>query len=140
MPILISSTSAAKNLPETGADGLSLTVGSLSETVRTESGMGFQIQDSNYDETISIAPMFAIGWAMECPINRPAYHASFAGEPFGFEAKGWDRTFHMLTIDAAIKLQIYDFALTAEYESDTVKQNQDTYWGQRFNLILEYAW
>lgn len=131
----------ADSFTETGAGALDLKIEThTSSTIRMESGIGMQLQDSNYDETICVAPAFELGWAMELPIDRPAYHARFVGEPFGFEAKGWDHTFQMLTVDATLAIKIYGFTLSGEYRTEMALEGRDDFWDQRCNLSLEYAW
>jgi hypothetical protein len=126
---------------ETGAGALDLQIEThTSSTMRMESGIGLQCQDSNWDETICVSPAFELGWAMELPIDRPAYHARFVGEPFGFEAKGWDHTFQMFTVDAALAIKIYGFTLSGEYRTEMALEGRDNFWDQRCNLTLEYTW
>ena len=128
-------------ISETGADALNLNINShVSSTVRCEAGLGLQVQDANWAETVCVSPMFELGWAIELPINRPAYHSRFAGEPFGFEAKGWDHTFQMFTVDAGLKITIYSFTLSGEYRTEMALDGRDNFWDQRGNLTLGYAW
>lgn len=126
---------------ERGADALNLNIQShTSSTARGEAGIGIQVQDANWEETICIEPSFTLGWAMECPLSRPAYHARFEGEPFGFEAKGWDHTFQLFTIDAKLKITLYHFSFSGEYRSEIAPAGRENFWDQRCNLQLEYSW
>jgi hypothetical protein len=130
-----------RKISEKGASALDLDINPyITTTVRCESGLGLQVQDTNWDETICVAPMFELGWAMELPIDRPAFHCRFAGMPFGFEAKGWDHTFQMFTIDAGLKITIHGFVINGEYRSEMALDGRDNFWDQRGNLSLEYTW
>jgi hypothetical protein len=130
-----------KKIAEKGADGLNLKINThRSSTVRCEAGLGLQVQDANWAETICVSPMFELGWAIELPINRPAYHSRFDGMPFGFEAKGWDHTFQMFTVDAGLKITLYGFTLAGEYRTEMALDGRDNFWDQRGNLTLGYGW
>ena len=131
----------ANSFSESGADGLDLNVGeNSSQTIRSSAGIGFQLLDANIAETICVVPSISFGWAMECPIDRPAYTAYFDGEPLSFEAKGWDHTYQLLAVDFILAIYIYDFVLAGEYMSESSPSALDDYWAQRCNITLQYSW
>ncbi|HSX37215.1 MAG TPA: autotransporter outer membrane beta-barrel domain-containing protein [Chlamydiales bacterium] len=129
------------NIFETGSSALNLNIRTQKNgTIRSEAGIGLQMQDSNHGETISIVPTFAFGWAMECPIFRPAYKSGFLEEPLPFKAKGWNHVWQLLVIDFGLAIYIYDFVLSGEYVSEMSTNSLSAYWGQWANISLEYFW
>lgn len=126
---------------ESGADGLDLSVGSHgSVTIRTEAGIGLKLQDANFNETICVAPTIALGWAMECPVLRPAYNANFVSESVSFEATGWNHTWQLLSLQFGLAIYIYDFVIAGEYLTESAPSGLSDFWSQRGNLRLEYSW
>jgi uncharacterized protein with beta-barrel porin domain len=126
---------------ETNADGLCLQVNQhTAATIRSEAGVKIQVKDSNYYETICIAPSFGIGWAMECPIYRPVYVANFIDEPISFEAHGWNQTWQLFSLSFGLKMTFKSISFSGEYISEIAPSGRDQFWGQRFNIGLELVW
>jgi uncharacterized protein with beta-barrel porin domain len=120
------------------ATGLNLSVDSFNfQTVRTELGLGLQVQDRNPRGTICIAPKIALGWAMEAPIYRQKIKSTFQGETLPYEVWGWDQTWQLFTFKLGMNVTYRCFSLSGEYEGEI--DGNDTYWGQRANVNLLWS-
>jgi fibronectin-binding autotransporter adhesin len=122
---------------EKGAPGLNLDVDSFnSQTIRTELGMGLQIKDSNYDESMCISPRLAIGYSTEIPVRREDITSKFAGEDISFDVEGWDYTWQLFTFSFGLNMSYKCVTLGGEYVGEFDGNNR--YWGQRANLNLTW--
>ncbi|MBI5272731.1 MAG: autotransporter domain-containing protein [Chlamydiia bacterium] len=131
----------ASGFTETGAETLALHVSPhAGGTLRTEAGIALQIQNTNDDETICISPKFILGWSMECPLYRPLYKAHFIAETSSFRAQGWNHTWQMFVCDLGLKLTYRACSLSGSYLSEIVPDGQDSFWGQRCNIVLDFTW
>ena len=126
---------------ETGADPLNLDVkGQNITTLRSEAGVAFQVQDTNYQRTMCISPIVSLGWVMECPLNRPLYRANFAGEPISFKAKGWDHTWQLFSFSFGLNLTYKGITLSGQYAGESSPDGCDKFFGQRCNIRLDLNW
>lgn len=126
---------------EHGAGALNLSVSGRNDaTLRTEMGLALQVQDTNYDETICISPLFGIGWVNLCPIARPGYHSHFENTHISFETHGWDKTWNLLALDFGLKLDIYCFALALKYNLDISADSHTLLYNQHGDIRFDWKW
>jgi outer membrane autotransporter protein len=126
---------------ESHAGGLSLTVQSnVRQTLRPEAGLGFQFQDVNQNETLCIAPQVSLGWAMDYPLSRPLYQATFIDQPIPFEVVGWDRTWQMFNVKFGLTLTYRCFSLVGNYDVEMSVDDHTALFDQRGNIGLEIKW
>jgi autotransporter-associated beta strand protein len=126
---------------EKGANGLNLNVRSYnSETLRTEAGIAFQVQDTNYNETICISPTVAMGWVMQWPMHRSDFTANFVGEPISFKTEGWDETWQIFTLEFGLALAYKCASLSAEYHVELSPQTHSPYFAQYGHLDFTWRW
>ena len=128
-------------IQEKYADSLNLTIKpNVGQTLRTEAGLGFQVQDTNYRNTMCISPMVALGWVMECPIGRQKYKTNFQDEPLPFEIKGWNHAWQLFSLDFAVSFAYKAFLASVRYNAETSAQRRSRFFGQRCNVHLGYRW
>ncbi len=126
---------------ERNATNLNLTVHpNTGQTLRTEAGLAFQVQDTNYHRTICVSPTVALGWVMECPIGRQKYRTTFEGESIPFEIKGWNHAWQLFSLDFGLSVAYKEFLTSIRYNAETSAQRHSRYFGQRCNIHLEYRW
>jgi outer membrane autotransporter protein len=126
---------------ERNAGALNLNIHTnTAQTLRTEVGAAFQVQDTNYNQTICISPMLALGWAMECPIGRQQYTTAFENEPISFKIKGWNHAWQIFSLDFGLSLSYKCFLVSVRYNAETSAQQHSRFFAQRCNLHLELKW
>lgn len=129
------------SLSENGAMSLDLNVSDYhSSTLRSEAGFALQFIDKNYRETICISPLLAFGWAMEWPLDRSDYSATFANQTLPFQVKGWDETWQLLNLKFGIAITYRCFRLNGEYIADISPEGNSPFFNSRGNLNFEYSW
>ncbi len=127
---------------ESGAGGLNLDVlGNTSTTFRGETGVGLQVQDTNYDQTICISPNMALGYAIECPVQREVIRTNFVGAPIPFHVVGWKEYWQFFTVDFGMSLSFYCVSLSGGYHLDLSPGGRESaLFSQRGNVRLELNW
>jgi autotransporter-associated beta strand protein len=126
---------------ERGAGALNLTVQNRTDsTLRSEMGIGFQVQDVNMDETICLSPQISIGWVNMCPIQREGYRAVFQGESISFITRGWDMSWNLLNVDFGLTLAFCSFSLGLDYNVELSPDQDTTLFNQNGTLLLEWKW
>lgn len=126
---------------ESGAPGFNLSVKSTSSmTFRPEAGIGLQVQDSNYDETMCISPQVLLGWALETPIFREDYESRFEGQTIPFDVEGWNKTWQLFTVDFGLNLSYYCATFSGTYHLELHPDNHSSLFNQRCNFQFSYAW
>lgn len=132
---------SADPFTESEASGLNLSVRkNESSTLRAEGGMGLEVIDKNYDETICISPLIAIGYALNYPLKRDPYTANFEGEPISFQTKGWDLARQFLTLHFGLRLYYRCFTLSGEYIGDFSTEGGSPFTNQRGNFTIDVKW
>lgn len=125
---------------ESGANSLDLHVDSYhSSTLRSEAGIGVQVIDKNYNETVCITPSFAIGWVMELPLHRSSYTATFAGQTIPFTVEGWEKTWQLFNLRFGLGLTLWCFNLDSQYQLEVSGDHDRAYFAQRANFRLSYT-
>lgn len=124
---------------EDNAPGLNLRIESnYQQTVRTELGIGFQVIDKNYNETMCVSPKLNIAWVVEHPITRQRYSTAFEGEPVQFGVYGWDKTWSLFAFTFGLDFSYKCFTLGGEYAGEFSGSNH--LWDQRANVRLSLNW
>jgi autotransporter-associated beta strand protein len=123
---------------ETEGGGLNLDVREhLSQTLRSELGVGFRIQDTNHAETMCISPMIALSWVAEYPISREAYVATFSGKTIPFTTHGWDHTWNLFAADFGLTLTYRNASLTGSYRIETSPEDHTPLYDQQGSVRLD---
>ncbi|MBF8263536.1 MAG: Autotransporter protein [Parachlamydiales bacterium] len=131
----------AGKFQETGADPLNLDVrGHNATTLRSEAGIALQVQDTNYQRTMCIAPFLSLGWAMECPLIRSPYTANFSGGPISFKAHGWNHTWQLFSFAFGLNLTYKMLSISGQYMGESSPNGCDEYFGQRCNIRIDLNW
>lgn len=126
---------------ESGAPGLNLDVkGRTSSTFRTEMGLAFQIQDTNYDETLCISPAVSIGWVNMFPIERPDFHSHFEGAQTSFTTYGWNQTWNLFALSFDLYIDYRCFTLGLEYNMEMSPDHETLLFNQNGDIRLEWNW
>jgi autotransporter-associated beta strand protein len=126
---------------EEGAPGLNLHVNPhTAMTLRTEAGFAVQVQDVNKYNTMCISPLFGLGWAMECPLKRPRYQASFEGDDMLFQVTGWDRTWQLFTLQFGLSITYRCFSLQSSYMAEMAPIDRTPFFDQRGEIRLNLNW
>lgn len=124
---------------ETGGGSWDLSVDPWSQwTLKTGAGLGFEVVDRNYDETICIAPLFAIGWAMQWPFDRENFTYTSAGTTA--QAAGWGKTWQLLALRFGLKLYFWNFTLSGNYTGEFDVGGGSPYKNQQCNIRLSLSW
>ena len=124
---------------ESGAPGLNLNIqGFSAQTIRTELGIGLQVQDTNYNETMCVSPRFSLGWTMEQPIKRDKITSTFQDETLSFNVEGWDQIWQLFSFTLGLNLSYKCFTLGGEYVGEL--DNNNRFWGQKANVNLVWNW
>lgn len=126
---------------EKKAPGLNLHVRSTSSaTFRGETGLGIQVQDTNYTETVCIAPQVLLGWAVETPIYRQRYRATFENQTIPFHAHGWDTTWQLFTVDFGLSVTFDCYAFSGAYHLELQPDDHSSLFNQRCNFRFNFTW
>ena len=126
---------------EHGAPGLNLEVREHSgSTLRTEAGFAVQVQDTNQNHTMCIAPLFGLGWAMEMPLHRTPYNSTFEGEPIPFNVNGWDYTWQLFTLRFGFTITYKCVSIYGGYTAEMSPLESTPFFDQRGDLRLELSW
>lgn len=129
-----------QSFSESGAGALNLDVGSYtSSTLRTAAGFALQVIDKNYDETLCISPLIALGWVMEWPLHRDNYTANFTGDNLSYTVRGWNETWQLLNIRFGLGITYQCFQLDGEYTAEISPDGGDPFCNQRGNFRLSYS-
>lgn len=130
-----------RDINEQNAPGLQLNVNANhSTTLRMEAGIGLQVEDTNYDETMCVSPKVAIGWAMECPLHRQLFTSVFTGQSIPFSVQGWDRTWQLFTADFGLTFNYTCYSLTGQYHVELCPDDNTKLFDQRGNVRFEFRW
>jgi autotransporter-associated beta strand protein len=127
---------------EHGADGLDLNIKKRTDsTLRTEMGLGLQLEDTNYNETMCISPLFSVGWVNMCPIQRQKYSAYFIGSgPVSFANYGWDETWNLISADFGLGFTYHCFTLNLRYRAEVSPDSETLLFNQYGNLRFDWKW
>ncbi|MDP1609037.1 MAG: autotransporter domain-containing protein [Chlamydiales bacterium] len=126
---------------ESGAPGLNLSVSRhSSSTLRSEVGFAVQVQDINRANTMCVSPLFGLGWAMEMPLHRPKYKATFEDQPIPFYVQGWDYTWQLFTLRFGFTITYRCLSLAGSYIAEMSPLKQTPFFDQRGDLRLEWSW
>ena len=126
---------------EHGAPGLNLRVNPhTGMTLRTEAGFAVQVQDVNKYNTMCISPLFGLGWAMECPLTRPRYQASFEGDDILFRTTGWDHTWQLFTLKFGLSLTYRCFSLQGSYTAEMAPTDRTPFFDERGEIRIDLNW
>ena len=126
---------------EHGAPGLNLHVNPhTSTTLRTEAGFAVQVQDINKYNTMCISPLFGLGWAMECPLSRPQYQATFEGDDIPFRTTGWDHTWQLFTLKFGLSITYRCFSLSGSYTAEMAPVDRTPFFDERGEVRLNLSW
>ncbi len=133
--------SDTRSIREKDAPGLNLIVDPVrSMTFRSEAGMGLQVQDSNYTETMCISPQVLLGWAMEAPLFREKYKSRFEGQTIPFRVEGWDTTWQLFTVDFGLTFTYYCYSFAGAYHLEFQPDNHSSLFTQRCNFRAGFTW
>ena len=126
---------------EKGAPGLNLQVEGYSEsTLRTEAGFLLEGQAESDDKTLCLSPLFGVGWAMETPLNRPLYKATFEGQTIPFRVTGWDYTWQLFTVRLGLTLSYHCVSLFGGYWLEVSPLAHTPFVDQRGDIRLNISW
>jgi len=126
---------------EKGAPGLNLQVESYSEsTLRTEAGFLLEGRAQSDDKILCLSPLFGVGWAMETPLNRSLYKATFEGQTIPFRVKGWDHTWQLFTVRLGLTLAYRCVSLFGGYWVEVSPLAHTPFVAQRGNIQLNISW
>ena len=126
---------------ENGAGGLNLNVFDRTDgTLRTEMGLGLQVQDRNAAETVCIAPIVSIGWVNMCPIERPKLEATFVGATIPFKVLGWDESWNLLNVSFGLSFAYRCFSTKLAYNTEFSCDSKTILYNQNGNLRLDWKW
>ncbi len=129
---------------EKDAGGLNLEIASNTRsTFRGETGIGLQVQDTNYNNTMCISPLVRLGYIIECPIQRPGYVCNFEGEPLSFTVHGWDYTWQFFTVDFGLSFTYKCVSISGGYTYEISPESHGHEWAissQKGNFRLDYTW
>lgn len=130
-----------QNFKEHGAPNLNLNVGNhTASTFRTEMGLALQVIDSNYDETISISPLFSFGWVNMFPIERENYHSTFIGESIPFTTYGWNQTWNLFSLDFGLGIYYHNFSLGLKYNVEMSADKETLLYNHFGDVRLDWKW
>ena len=125
---------------ENGAQSLDLDVDSWTyKTLRTEGGLALQLLEMNPAETICLSPTVALGWAMENPVSRDSFTATFTGESIPFKTRGWDHTWQLWTAKLGVRFNYYCFSFYADYQAEISIEKND-FFAQKCDFRFSYSW
>lgn len=125
---------------ENGAQSLNLNITTYrSSNLRAEAGGGFSFVDRNFDETISFAPMFSMGYILELPLHRDHFHARFSGTSIPFRTTGWDMAWQLLNLKVGLEITYFCFTLSSAYDVDISPDSDTPFYNQRANFNLRIS-
>ncbi len=126
---------------ENGAQGLNLTVQERSDgTLRTEMGLGFQVQDRNGAETMCISPQVSLGWVNLWPVQRSLYTATFQDASIPFSVRGWDETWNLLNANFGLSIAYRCWSLNFKYNVEISPDSDTTLFNQNGTIRLDWKW
>lgn len=126
---------------EKGANGLDLTVFDHTDsTLRTEMGLGLQVQDRNAAETVCISPLISLGWVNMCPIERPKLEAAFQGATIPFKVLGWDESWNLLNIRFALSIAYRCYSFGLQYNVEFSPDHETLLFNQNADLRIDWKW
>lgn len=129
-----------QSFTENGAGGLDLQVRSRQDlTLRSELGLAVQIIDTNWDESISIIPLFSLGWVHMHPIKRDPFTANFVGTTIPFKTYGWDNKWNLISLDFGLSFVYRYFSLGLEYHIDVEPSDKELF-DQNGTMRLDWKW
>jgi len=132
---------ATPKVQESGAPGLNLTIHSRNDmTLRSEMGLGMQLQDANSDDTVCISPKISFGWVNISPIQRKLYSSHFESTTIDFETKGWDQVWNLLSLDFGLSLTIHSFSVGLKYNVEMSADAKTLLYNQHGDLNLSWSW
>lgn len=130
-----------KKFREQGAEGLNLNVFPRTDgTLRTEMGLGLQVQDSNAAETVCISPLVSIGWVNMSPIERPKLETTFAGASIRYKVLGWDQSWNFLNLNFGLSIAYRCFSVMLDYNVEFSPDKNTTFYNQNGHLRLDWKW
>ncbi len=133
--------SDARSVREQDAPGLNLVVDPISAlTLRTETGLGLQVQDTNYLETMCISPKVLLGWAMEAPLYREKYISRFQGQTIPFKVHGWKETWQIFMVDFGLTVTYYCYNFSGAYHVELQPDSHTTLFNQRGSFQFGFTW
>jgi hypothetical protein len=104
-------------------------------------GLGLQLEDTNYNETMCISPLFSVGWVNMCPIQRQKYSAYFIGSgPISFANYGWDETWNLISADFGLGFTYHCFTLNLRYRAEVSPDSETLLFNQYGNLRFDWKW
>lgn len=126
---------------ETGADGLDLHVFERTDgTLRTEMGLGLQVQDRNAAETVCISPLVSLGWVNMCPVERPRLESAFEGATIPFKVTGWDQSWNLFNINFALSIAYYCSSFMIDYNVEFSPDHHTTLYNQNGRIRFDLKW
>jgi fibronectin-binding autotransporter adhesin len=126
---------------ESGAGSLDLTVKQHTDTtLRTEMGLGLQVQDTNAAETVCISPLISIGWVNMAPLHRPLLKSNFIGTTIPFSVRGWDETWNLLNANIGLTTTYRCFRLSLQYNAELSPNKHTTFFNQHGNIHFDWKW
>lgn len=129
------------SLKEKGAPGLNLHVSEQSGgTLRAEAGFLLEGQALSEDKVFCLSPLFGVGWAMETPLHRTSYRATFEGMPIPFRVTGWEYTWQLLTTRLGLTLAYRCLSFYAGYMLEVSPLAHTPFVGQKGDVRLQYSW
>lgn len=126
---------------ETGANGLDLAVRARTDmTLRSELGLGLQVQDRNPAETACISPTVSLGWVNMYPLKRPHIGATFAGASIPFTAVGWNEVWNLMNLNFALGFAHRCFGFKIQYNVEFSTDSDTTFYNQNGDIRLDWKW
>lgn len=132
----------ARSFQESNAGSLNLNVkANTSNTFRGETGIGLQVQDTNYNQTLCISPVVALGYVIQIPITRNDYITRFQGQPIPFKIDGWDQTWQIFSVHFGMIFSYKCFSITGEYNAEISPEGgENPLFAQRGNIRFDWSW
>ncbi len=128
-------------ISENSADGLDLTIQPRTDmTLRTEMGLGLQVQDTNAAETMCISPLVSIGWVNMAPLQRPKLKSTFAGASIPFEVKGWDQTWNLFNANFGLSITYRCYSMDLQYNGEMSADKKTLLYNQRGGIRFDWKW
>lgn len=126
---------------ESKADGLDLKVEAHTDaTLRTEMGLGLQVQDTNAAQTMCISPLVSIGWVNMTPLERPMLKSTFAGATIPFSVRGWDETWNLFNANFGLNITYRCYSLDLQYNAEMSADKKTLLFNQRGGIRFDWKW
>jgi outer membrane autotransporter protein len=122
---------------EKNAEGLNLHVDSRhNSTFRTE--LGLTLQKLLQYDTFCMEPNCSLGWVNMVPVSRSDLKTNFFDAPITFSVEGWDKTWNLISFDAALNATYESFNLNLEYNLEI--SPTDSFVNQYATLTFAWRW